>query len=171
LATFLSNRRNLVLVALALSILGAILVVSTPFGGMTVRVPVGLGYEYRDRWASLGSEYAEAVDNAVMSLLVVGMVLMGFFTFTAIAAEGAALGRVATRARLLSLFILGVAVVGGIGFNIIRDESTYGDWWLDTGFYAAVLVGILNSVVYTVLLRRHASERTDDGPPPGEMQG
>jgi hypothetical protein len=46
-----------------------------------------------------------------------------------------------------------LAIVGGVTYEIVRATIDYQDWWLDTGFYAGIIVGLLNSTFYTLLLR------------------
>ncbi len=57
-------------------------------------------------------------------------------------------------AWFFSLLILCLAIVGGVTYEIVRAGIGYEDWWLDTGFYAGIIIGLINSAFYTVLLRK-----------------
>ena len=150
MTAFLKNPRNLVILALILSALGAILVLTTPFGGMTVSTYYGL----RDRFASLGSEYSESLDNVFIVLLTFCMLATALVSFVALRLAPLNQGKVIRTARMLAFLTLGLAVMGGIAYEITRANIGYVEWWFDTGFYAALVVGLVNSILFSVVLRR-----------------
>jgi hypothetical protein len=102
MVALLKNRRNLIILALALSIIGAILVLTTPFGGMTVST----AYGPRDRYASLGSEYSEPLDNVVIVLLALCMLPMALLSFIALISNQSSFGRPIRPARILAVLTL-----------------------------------------------------------------
>lgn len=150
MTAFLKNPRNLVILALILSAIGAILVLTTPFGGMTVPTYYGL----RDRFASLGSEYSEPLDNIFIVLLALCMLATALVSFVASRLAQLNQGKVIRTARTLAFLTLGLAVMGGFAYEITRANIGYVEWWLDTGFYAALVAGLVNSILFSVVLRR-----------------
>ena len=150
LTAFLSNQRSLVILALILSAIGAILVLTTPFGGMTVSTYYGL----RDRFASLGSEYSEFLDNVFIVLLALCMLATALVSFIALSLAQPNQGQVIRTARILAFLTLGLAIMSGIAYEITRANIGYIEWWLDTGFYAALVAGLVNSILYSVVLRK-----------------
>lgn len=156
LRALLMPRRNLLVAAVVLTLVAVILVLSSPFGGMSVRVPYGDAYVLRDRFASLGSEYSELVDNAVILVLAMCLIVGGFLNGIALAADQKAVPGLTRGARMFSAAAFGVAILGGVVYHAIRAAADYPDWWLDTGFYAGLTAGGVSSVLYTVMLRRPA---------------
>jgi hypothetical protein len=150
MTAFLKNQRNLVILALIVSAIGAILILTTPFGGMSVSTADGP----RDRFASLGSGYSELLDNVFIVLLTLCMLATALVSFVALRPAQLNHGKVIRTARLLAFLTLGLAVMGGIAYEITRANIGYIEWWLDTGFYAALVVGLVNSILYSVVLRR-----------------
>jgi hypothetical protein len=71
------NYQTLIIIVLALNIIGTIMVLFTPFGGMTVSTAYGL----RERYASLGSEYSEFSDNLFIVLLAICMLATALLSF------------------------------------------------------------------------------------------
>lgn len=147
---FLKNQRNLVILALALCIIGAILVLNTPFGGMIVSTSYGL----RDRYASLGSEYSEPLDNVFIVLLAVCMLAMALLSFITLISKGLSFRKPIRLSWIFAVLTLGLAILGGVAYEITRANLGYEDWWLDTGFYAGLVTGLLNIILYTILLRK-----------------
>ena len=144
------NYQTLIIIFLALNIIGTILVLFTPFGGMTVSTSYGL----RDRYASLASEYSELTDNIFIVLLAICMLATTLLSFVALKSTQLKQRKPIRLAWFFSLLILSLAILGGITYEIVRSGIGYIDWWLDTGFYAGIIIGLLNSTFYTLILRR-----------------
>ena len=143
------NYQTLIIIVSALNIIGTILVLFTPFGGMTASTAYGL----RERYASLGSEYSEFSDNLFIVLLAICMLATALLSFVVLKTIQLKQRKPIKLAWFLSLLILFLAIVGGVTYEIVRAAIDYADWWLDTGFYAGIIVGLINSTFYTVLLR------------------
>ncbi len=144
------NYQTLLIIVTALNIIGTILVLFTPFGGMTVSTSYGL----RERYASLASEYSELSDNLFIVLLAIGMIATALLSFVVLKSIRLGQKKPIKLAWFFSLLILCLAIVGGITYEIVRAGIGYEDWWLDTGFYAGIIIGLINSAFYTVLLRK-----------------
>lgn len=144
------NYQTLLIIVTALNIIGTILVLFTPFGGMTVSTSYGL----RERYASLASEYSELSDNLFIGLLAIGMIATALLSFVVLKSIRLGQKKPIKLAWFFSLLILCLAIVGGIIYEIVRAGIGYEDWWLDTGFYAGIIIGLINSAFYTVLLRK-----------------
>ena len=144
------NYQTLIIIVLALNIIGTILVLFTPFGGMTVSTFYGL----RERYASLASEYSEFTDNIFIVLLVICMLATALLSFVVLKSIQTKQRKPIRLAWFFSLLILSLAIVGGVTYEIVRAGIGYEDWWLDTGFYAGIIVGLLSSGFYTVILRK-----------------
>jgi len=144
------NYQTLIIIVSALNIIGTILVLFTPFGGMTVSTAYGL----RERYASLGSEYSEFSDNLFIVLLAICMLATALLSFVVLKTIQLKQRKPIKLAWFLSLLTLFLAIIGGVAYEIVRAAINYQDWWLDTGFYAGIIVGLINSTFYTVLLRR-----------------
>jgi hypothetical protein len=140
----------LLIIILALNILGAILVLFTPFGGMIVAT----AYGPRERFASLGSGYSEFLDNVFIVLIAICLVVTAFLSFLALLTLRSGNNNVVRPARIVSIITFLLAIIGAISFEIIRAEIDYLDWWLDTGFYAAIVVGLVNSIFYLFLFKK-----------------
>ena len=145
-----NNYKIFILVILALNIIGVILELSSPFGGMTVATYYGP----RDRFASLGSEYSEALDNLFIVLIAVCLSVTALFSFILNRALQDHSRKTINLATTISIITVVLAITGGVLFNIIRAETNYLDWWLDTGFYTSLIVGLINTFFYAVALRK-----------------
>ena len=141
------NYRTLIIIVLVLNIIGTLLVLFTPFGGMTVSTAYGL----RERYASLGSEYSEFTDNLFIVLLAICMLATALLSFLVQKTFQLKQWKPIKGAWFFSLLALSSAIVGGIIYEIVRAVIDYADWWLDTGFYAGIIIGLINSIFYTVL--------------------
>jgi hypothetical protein len=130
------NYRTLIIIVLALNIIG-----STSYG-------------LRERYASLGSEYSELSDNLFIILLAICMLATALLSFVALKSIQLKQRKPIKLAWFFSLLILCLAIIGGVTYEMVRAAIDYIDWWLDTGFYAGIIVGLLSSVFYTVILRR-----------------
>lgn len=136
---------------MVLNFIGGILMLTTDFGGMVIRVSGG----YRDRWASLGSEYAETADNVFIVLLAICMFIMAALSLIALLKKQSNTRKLIGTARVLGIVTLVLAIISGFVYNAIRDEMDYWNWWLDTGFYTAIVVGVLSTILYSVYLRKY----------------
>jgi len=142
--------RVLVIIVLALNVLGAILVLFTPFGGMTVAT----AYGFRDRFASLGSGYSEFLDNVFIVLIAICLIVTAFLSFLAFLTLQSGYRNIIKPARIFSIITFLLAIAGGISYEIIRAGIDYPDWWLDSGFYAAIIVGLIDCIFYVFVLRQ-----------------
>ncbi len=150
MAVINKNYQALIILVLALNIIGTILVLFTPFGGMTVSTVYGL----RERYASLASEYSELTDNLFIVLLAICMLATALSSFVVLKSIQFKQRKPIRLAWFFSLLTLSLAIIGGITYEVIRATMAYVDWWLDTGFYAGIIIGLLNITIYTVILRK-----------------
>jgi hypothetical protein len=150
MAVIKKNYQTLIIIVLALSIIGTILVLFTPFGGMTVSTYYGL----RERYASLFSEYSEPLDNLFIVLLAICMLVTAILSFVELKSTQLKPRKTIRLAWFFSVLTLFLAIVGGVTYEVVRAGIGYEDWWLDTGFYAGIITGLLNSTFYTVILRK-----------------
>ena len=144
------NYQIFVIIILALNILAAALVLFSPFGGMTVAT----AYGPRDRFASLGSEYSEFLDNLFIVLIVICLLIVVILSFMVLKTRHSNNKRMIKFASVISFVTLSLVIIGAVLFNIIRGEIDYLDWWLDTGFYAALIVGLVDVFFYTLISRK-----------------
>ncbi|MFC1874329.1 hypothetical protein ACFLYX_03400 [Chloroflexota bacterium] len=143
------NYQTFIIVVLALNILATILLLFTPFGGMTVAT----AYGPRDRFASLGSEYSEVFDNLFIVLITICLIITATISFM-VFKKRSDHKKIIKSALVISVITVLLSIIGGVLFNTVRAEIDYLDWWLDTGFYAGLIVGLVNGVFYTLALRK-----------------
>ncbi len=155
--------RTLTIVVLALSVVGAVLVLSTPYGGMTVATYYGL----RERHASLASEYSELTDNLFIVLSAISMLATALLSFVVRRSVQLKEMKPIRMAWFFSVLTLALSIAGGVTYQIVRAAIGYEDWWLDTGFFAVMVVGLLSSSVYTLILRRAKQAWKPGREPPG----
>lgn len=153
--------KGLIGVSLALSVIGGILVLFAPFGGMSERFLYSDGdapvYIDRTGYACLGCGYSEPMDIFFIVLLAMCIFAMAGLSLRALISKSADPGKLIRRARILAFSTIGLAAAGALVFHLVRvGGDYYYDWWLDTGFYAALTTGILNSIFYSIALPRLA---------------
>jgi hypothetical protein len=155
-----SNYYGLILI---LSIIGTILFTFTDFGGY-------LGY-YRYS-ISLESSFnnPDLIAFAPLYILVVCLFLLNIFIplkelkiiKTSFPKNSAKLGFYS------SLLILIISAFGAIAMEVILSEADAVDWWLDAGFYAGIIGGILLPLLYYFTMKKPTSKtlQTTYPPPP-----
>jgi hypothetical protein len=52
-----------------------------------------------------------------------------------------------------SLGILAISAVGAIAFDAILSDSGALNWWVDTGFYAGIIGGIILPLLYYFVMK------------------
>ena len=57
---------------------------------------------------------------------------------------------------IASISLVLITIIGAIVFNVVRGQIDYLEWWLDTGFYGALIIGIVDIVFYTIMIRNSA---------------
>lgn len=144
------NYKTFAIILPALNVLGALLVLFSPFGGMTVATFSGP----RERFASLFSEYSEPLDNLFIILIAVSLIITAFLSFRIFMNWSSNHRKNSTQALAVSIITVLLTVIGGVIYNSIRAEIDYQDWWLDTGFYTGLIVGLVNSIFCGLVLRR-----------------
>jgi hypothetical protein len=145
---FILKYRTLVLVVLALNVVGAVLVLFWPFGGMLVTTAYGPA----ERFAGLGRGYNEGLDLVLVILIGASLIVSALLSFILFNTMGSDQRRTIKVATVVAVVTLLLTIIAGVQFNIVRSGSDYYlDWWLDTGFYAGIVVGLLDSIFYTLV--------------------
>lgn len=144
------NYKIFIIAILALNIIGALLVFFSPFGGMTLPTYYGP----RERYASLGAEYSEATDNLFIFLIVIFLIITVFLSLVIFKTVRSSQGKAIKLTLGISIVTVLVAIIGGVLYDIVRADTAYLDWWLETGFYTGLIVGLINSVFYGMMLRK-----------------
>ena len=68
-----------------------------------------------------------------------------------------------------TLDLLVITAVGGIAFEVILSESGAWNWWLNSGFYAGIIGGILLPLLYYFIMKNSSTkpyQATYPPPPP-----
>ena len=147
---FVRNNYKVFLIAiLFLNIIGIFLLLFTPFGGMTVST----AYGPRDRFASLGSDYSEVLDNVFIILIVIMLGITTFYTGRLTRMVLSASRQMIKLSLIFSICLVLMTIIGAVVFNVLRGQIDYMDWWMDTGFYAAIIIGLVDSAFYAVMIR------------------
>ena len=168
--TWLSNlgmRSNYYGLIFILSVIGAILFIFTEFGGYTT-----LPYYYQYS-VNIGSSFnnPDLIAYAPLFILVTFFFVLNIFLSlkelniikTSFPRNSAKLG------FFSSLGILLITAVGGIAFEVILSESGAWNWWLNSGFYAGIIGGILLPLLYYFIMKNSSSkpyQATYPPPPP-----
>ncbi|MCJ7763389.1 hypothetical protein MUP38_08060 [Candidatus Bathyarchaeota archaeon] len=140
MVTRLSNsgmRSNYYGLIFILSVIGAILLIFTEFGGYTTYYQYSVNLESSFRNPDL-------IAYAPLFILVTFFFVLNIFLplkelniiKTSFPRNSAKLG------FFSSLGILVITAVGGIAFEVILSESGAWNWWLNSGFYAGIICGI-----------------------------
>lgn len=131
---------------LVLSVIGAILFLFTEFAGYTAAP-----YFY---WYSVSFESTfYNPDHAIYAPIFI-LVAFLFLLNAIISLKGLNIVKMKTpmSAAKLGLYssigILIISVVGGVAFEVILSESSASDWWLNTGFYAGLIGGVLLMMLF-----------------------
>ena len=165
--TRLSNlgmRSNYYGLIFILSLIGAILFIFTEFGGYTTY------YQYSVNIESSFSN-PDLVAYAPLFILVTFFFLLNIFLSlkelniikTSFPSNSAKLGFYS------SLGILVITAVGGIAFEVLLSGSGALNWWLNSGFYAGIIGGILLPLLYYFIMKSPSAkpdQATYPPPPP-----
>ncbi|MFC1947147.1 hypothetical protein ACFLXY_04415 [Chloroflexota bacterium] len=143
------NYKLILIIILFLNVAGIFLMFFTPFGGMTVST----AYGPRDRFASLGSDYSEVLDNVFIILIVIMLGITTFYTGRLTRMVLSASRQMIKLSLIFSICLVLITIIGAVVFNILRGQIDYMDWWMDTGFYAAIIIGLVDSAFYAVMIR------------------
>jgi succinate dehydrogenase hydrophobic anchor subunit len=130
---------------LIISLIGIILVVIGSFAGFYLTGPYS-GYRY----SCLYCEYSTPLDFIAQILIIILLVTQGIIGMNEVISEGF-LAKInifkvlKNYALYLSILTIIFSIVGIISFG-----ATYGeyDWWPETGFYAGLISGLLNSILF-----------------------
>jgi len=144
-----------------LSVIGAILFVFTEFGGYTTY------YQYS---VNLESSFntPDLIAYAPLFILVTFFFLLNIFLSlkelniikVSFPSNSAKLGFYA------SLGILVITAIGGIAFEVILSESGALNWWLNSGFYAGIIGGILLPLLYYFIMKNTSTKPYQETYPP-----
>lgn len=123
-----------------LSLIGLVLVASTNFAGFWLE-----NYYTGSRYSCLTCEYSTEVDRAAIILVI--LLLLGQIAISLndllpnkfLAENISRLGIFFAASTLL------LTIIGGVAFSVSYSEY---DSWLETGFYAGALAGLINSVLF-----------------------
>jgi hypothetical protein len=148
--TIRKNNKIFLITIFILNIIGTLLVLFTPFGGMSVKTYYGP----RERFASLGSEYAEFTDNLFIILIAVSLMIIALLSLTMVRPISSQIGKVHNLIVYVSILMILLTAAGGVLFDFVREETTYLDWWLETGFYTGLTVGIVDTVFWGLMRKR-----------------
>jgi hypothetical protein len=162
--TRLSNlglRSNYYGLIFILSVIGAILFIFTEFGGYTTY------YQYS---VNIGSSFSnpDLIAYAPLFILVTFFFLLNIFLplkelniiKTSFPSNSAKLGFYS------SLGILVITAIGGIAFEVILSGSGAWNWWLNSGFYAGIIGGILLPLLYYFIMKNNSTTPYPPPPPP-----
>jgi hypothetical protein len=147
-----------------LSIIGAILFIFTEFGGY-----IGY-YQYS---VNIGSSLNNPDLIAYSPLLLLGAFFFLLNVFLSLKGlniiKTSFPSNVAKIGLYSSLGILIITAIGGIAFEVILSNSGAQDWWLNSGFFAGIIGGILLPILYFFSLKSPSaiySQETYPPPPP-----
>ena len=144
-----TNYKIVLIIILILNIVGILLQFFTPFGGMTVST----AYGPRDRFASLGSEYSEVLDNLFIVVIIITLGILSFYTGKLTRMAQTVSKHIFKLSLIASISLVLITIIAAIVFNVIRGQIDYLEWWLDTGFYGALIIGIVDIVFYSIMIR------------------
>ena len=158
-----SNYYGLILI---LSIIGVILFTFTDFGGY-----IGGFYDYRYS-ISLESSFSnpDLLAFAPLFILVICLFLVNIFLpLKELKVVKASFPNNSAKLGFYSsLLILVISAVGAVAFEVILSDAGAVDWWLDAGFYAGIIGGILLPLLYYFIMKKptSATPQTTYPPPP-----
>ena len=165
--TCLSNlgmRSNYYGLIFILSIIGAILFIFTEFGGYTASQYY---YQYS---VNLESSFRnpDLIAYAPLFILVTFFFLLNIFLSlkelniikTSFPRNSATLG------LFSSIGILAITAIGGIAFEFLLSESGASNWWLNSGFYAGIIGGILLPLLYYFTMKNPSAKPIQETYPP-----
>lgn len=127
-------------IILVLSLIGLVLVASTNFAGFWLD-----NYYTGSRYSCLTCEYSTEVDRAaiiLVILLLLGQIAIGLNDLLPNKFLPENISRLGI---FLAASTLLLTIIGGVAFSVSYSEY---DSWLETGFYAGALAGLINSVLF-----------------------
>ena len=155
-----SNYYGLILI---FSIIGTILFTFTDFGGY-------IGYYRYSISLESSLNNPDLIAFAPLFILVIFLFLLNIFIplkelkiiKTSFPKNSAKLG------FFSSLLILIISAFGAIAIEVILSEAGALDWWLDAGFYAGIIGGILLPLLYYFTMKKPTPKtpQTHYPPPP-----
>lgn len=129
-------------ITLALSIAGAVLLLTTGFPKDITIATIWYYFEPDIYWVGL---------FIFLPLLVICMLVMALLSLIVVSSRKPNISNVVRQAGILAIVILALAVVAGI--VIVVNYAPFSYLWTP-GFYFVLVVGVVNTILYSVYLRK-----------------
>ena len=123
-----------------LSLIGLVLVASTNFAGFWLE-----NYYTGSRYSCLTCEYSTEVDRAAIVLVILLLLGQIAISLNDLLPNKFLAENISRLGIFLAASTLLLTIIGGVAFSVSYSEY---DSWLETGFYAGALAGLINSVLF-----------------------
>jgi len=123
-----------------LSLIGLVLVASTNFAGFWLE-----NYYTGSRYSCLTCEYSTEVDRAAIILVILLLLVQIAISLNDLLPNKFLPENISRLGIFLAASTLLLTIIGGVAFSVSYSEY---DSWLETGFYAGALAGLINSVLF-----------------------
>jgi len=123
-----------------LSLTGLVLVASTNFAGFWLE-----NYYTGSRYSCLTCEYSTEVDRAAIILVILLLLGQIAISLNDLLPNKFLPENISRLGIFFAASTLLLTIIGGVAFSVSYSEY---DSWLETGFYAGALAGLINSVLF-----------------------
>ena len=121
-----------------LSFIGLILLVTQSFAGFYLT-------GYGNRWSCFACDYTTAGDLAAQIIILIALIIQIIIALNDLAPKRFIDKDLEVIGLLLNVIIIIMVIAGYLAFMITYFEY---DSWPATGFYAGIVVGILNTILF-----------------------
>jgi len=137
----MSSEKNIdpfALMILVLSVIGIILLTALPFAGFYLS-------GYGNRYSCFDCEYSTSGDLAAQVIILILLVMQIVIALNELIPKRFIEKDLNLIGMILACLIISFVIIGIGSFG--AEYSEY-DWWPETGFYGAIIAGILNLVLF-----------------------
>ena len=138
------KKRVFSLTIVGLSLIAIILLLTTEFGGFWLT-----GYYTGERYSCLFCEYGSFFDKIIIVLLIILFIGQGAISLNNVLPQKYLPQKLETIGMISAGVTAFLTIEGGIAIAI--EFSVYWEWWLDTAFYAALITGLVNFILFFIL--------------------
>ena len=132
--------------ALISSLVGAILMLVIDFGGFYSYSGSFYGYIYA------GFNTTTGILIIIMAILIIYCTIISFVGLRY--PDKVPTPNILRSGFYSSAIVLIISIIGGVVFEVEMAEADYTSWWLDAGFYGAIIGSLLTAIFFYLALRQ-----------------
>jgi len=140
-------RKTYYIISMVISLLGVFLLLAEDFGAWQDRDPF---YGVTEGFVWIGSQKAFPFAQIGLTTLILCLLYVAYVSYKGYSSGEQLETSLRSNVSKAILAEIGLTIVTALGFIVLVMDSDW--WWLGTGFYGALIAGIVNYWVYRQLV-------------------